>query len=212
MDYTNAYKEIHDKNPGFGSRYDAGGLTSNIGIAIKSVSENNINSMLDYGTGKGALVDHLKKTLGEKYLIDGYDPAVDAWSKKPERRYNLVTCIDVLEHLEPNSIDNVLNEIKRITEGFCFLLIDLQPAVQYLQNGRNAHTLLAPYDWWAGKLSNYFPYNVSFPIYNRGGFIQKYIFTGTCFPSKMLPALTFTTNLKIFESAMANKIKKKAIY
>ena len=65
MDNTNAYKEIHKNNPVFGSRYDAGGLTSNIDIAIKSVSKNNIYSILDYGTGKGALVNHLRNTLDE---------------------------------------------------------------------------------------------------------------------------------------------------
>ena len=209
MDNTNAYKEIHEKNPVFGSRYDAGGLTTNLDTAIKCVGKSNINSILDYGTGKGALVYHLRDALDEKYLIDGYDPAVETWSKKPQGRYNLVTCIDVLEHLEASSIDTVLNEINRLTEGFCFLLIDLQPAVQYLQNGQNAHTLLAPYDWWAAKLSNYFPYNVSFPIYNKGrGVIQKYIFTGTRFPSKMLAAMTFTANLKKFEAAMSNPLKQ----
>ena len=209
MNNTNAYKQIHAENPVFGSRYDAGGLTSKIDIAIKSVSKNNIYSILDYGTGKGALVNHLRNTLDEKYLIDGYDPAVEEWIEKPQKQYKLVTCIDVLEHLEPSSIDAVLNEIKTITEGFCFLLIDLQPAVQYLQNGRNAHTLLAPYDWWAAKLSNYFPYNISFPIYNSLGFIQKYIFTGTRFPANVIPAMTFTANLRIFDSSMSNKFKER---
>ena len=204
MDNTQAYREIHENNPEFGSRYNAGGLTSKIDKAITSLSKYNINSLLDYGTGKGALVNHLRNTLDDKYSIDGYDPAVEAWNKKPEKRYNIVTCIDVLEHLEPSSIDIVLNEIKQLAEGFCFLLIDLQPAVKYLQNGRNAHTLLAPYDWWAGKLSNYFPYSISFPIYNKGGFIQKYIFTGTCYPAKVLPSMIFTSNLKIFDSSMSN--------
>ena len=55
--------------------------------------------------GKG-LVNH-KKYLDEKYLVDGYDPAVEAWIEKPQKQYKLVTCIDVLEHLEPSSIDAV---------------------------------------------------------------------------------------------------------
>ena len=58
MDNTQAYREIHENNPEFGSRYNAGGLTSKIDKAITSLSKYNINSLLDYGTGKGALVNH----------------------------------------------------------------------------------------------------------------------------------------------------------
>ena len=34
-----------------------------------------------------------------------------------------------------------------------FLDIDLKPAVKTLSDGRNAHTCIAPPDWWAGQIS-----------------------------------------------------------
>ena len=40
-------------------------------------------SILDYGTGKGKLVHSLRKVLDPSWTVDGYDPAVDLWSKSP---------------------------------------------------------------------------------------------------------------------------------
>ena len=32
--------------------------------------------------------------------VDGYDPAVEEWSLRPENKYDIITCLDVLEHIE----------------------------------------------------------------------------------------------------------------
>ena len=38
-------------------------------------------SVLDYGTGKGLLVERLRRELPESINVEGYDPAVVKWSK-----------------------------------------------------------------------------------------------------------------------------------
>lgn len=52
-------------------------------------------------------------TLREKFnlqlTIHHYDPAVPEWSA-PAAPCRFVACIDVLEHIEPHLIDNVLDE------------------------------------------------------------------------------------------------------
>ena len=204
------YKDLHERDPKFGGRGDAGGLTSNLTKAINKLEGFGIKSVLDFGTGKGNLVKTLRLELDtSKYRIDGYDPAVSEWDKKPNGRYDIVTCIDVLEHLERHNIDRFLADLKQHVERFCFLLIDLQPAVQQLSNGRNAHTLLAPIDWWSSKITQYFPATIGFPIMHKGGYVQKYIVTATNKPKHIPEMMIFTNSLNIFERAMVNPVRKR---
>ena len=203
------YKDLHARDPKFGGRGDAGGLTSNLSKAILKLEGFETKSVLDFGTGKGNLVKSLRQQLDtSKYRIDGYDPAVQEWDQKPNERYDIVTCIDVLEHLERSNIDQFLADLKKYVEKFCFLLIDLQPAVQHLSNGRNAHTLLAPLDWWSSKISQYFPATIGFPIMHQGGYVQKYIVTATNKPKYISEMMIFTNSLNIFERSMVNPIRK----
>ena len=104
------------------------------------------DSFLDYGTGKGKLVHKLRKEVSQNINILGYDPAVDEWESKPEQAADILSCLDVLEHIEVSTIDDVLADIHKLTRRFCYLVIDLQPAVKSLADGRNAHILLAPTD------------------------------------------------------------------
>ena len=71
----------------------------------------------------------------------------------------LVCCIDVLEHIEPKLLDNVLKELARITNGLGFFTIHMGPAGKVLSDGRNAHLIQKPTSWWLPKLCNYFKIN-----------------------------------------------------
>ena len=79
------YKDLHARDPKFGGRGDAGGLTSNLSKAILKLEGFETRSVLDFGTGKGNLVKSLRQQLDtSKYRIDGYDPAVKEWDHKPD--------------------------------------------------------------------------------------------------------------------------------
>ena len=130
-------RALHESDDSFGSRPDAGGLTSNLVPAINLMAQLGIcSSLLDYGTGKGRLVKYLRSKLPDNILVNGYDPAVDRWLEKPNHSSDILTCLDVLEHVESESIDAVLSDIKALTS--LFLIIDLQPAIKSLSDGRNA--------------------------------------------------------------------------
>ncbi len=118
-----------------------------------------VNSILDYGTGKGGLVSLLKshEDLGG-IDIQGFDPAVEQFSTKPNKKFDVVTCIDVLEHVDRDSIGEVIKDISNLVDSFLFFAIDLIPAKKKLSDGRNAHILLAPSDWWAQQISSKFSY------------------------------------------------------
>ncbi len=64
--------------------------------------------LLDYGAGKGRLGETLKTLMPSPPAIRHYDPARPDWSATPQPA-PFVTCIDVLEHIEPELLDNVLD-------------------------------------------------------------------------------------------------------
>ncbi len=170
-------KALHAQDQNFGSRKDAGGITGNLPKALLELHSPTkvCSSILDYGTGKGRLVERLRKELPSTFKVSGYDPAVEDWDTKPDNPSDIVTCLDVLEHIEMDSIDAVLRDIYDLTGRFCYLVIDLQPAIKELADGRNAHILLAPPEWWVGRLSQVFPSVITFPLLHYRGLPQKLV-------------------------------------
>ena len=154
---------LHESDPNYSlpSGYSAqGNIKSAMKLpwALKSMySKFAIQTFLDYGCGKNGLVT-LLKSYKDFSSIDfrSYDPAVAEYADKPSGGFDIVTCIDVLEHISRGEISQVLCEISGLTRGFFFFAIDLVPAVKYLDDRRNAHILLAPGDWWCQQISSQF--------------------------------------------------------
>lgn len=128
--------------------------------AISNASKlSRIHSVLDYGTGQGGLVSLLKDYEDLNGVdIQGFDPAVEKFSKRPDQIFDIVTCIDVLEHIERDAIVDVIKDISELLNGFLFFAIDLIPARKILMDGRNAHIMLAPADWWSQQISARFSF------------------------------------------------------
>ena len=111
-------KALHQQNDNFGNRSDAAGLATRLGLAIQRMHEmGKCNSVLDYGTGKGRLVDRLRKELPGKIKVTGYDPAIEKYSQRPKDAADILTCLDVLEHIEMSSIDAVLQDTASVFQS-----------------------------------------------------------------------------------------------
>ena len=192
-------RSLHQQDPAFGSRDAASGVAHRLPLALKRMNENGLcSAVLDYGTGKGLLVERLRRELPDSISVTGYDPAVEAWSTKPKGSFDILTCLDVLEHVEIDSIDATLQEINSLTKNFCYVVIDLQPAVKRLADGRNAHVLLAPSEWWVSRFSQVFACMATFPIKHQSGVNQKIILACTQNPN-MLPAMySFLIKLHVY--------------
>ena len=110
---------------------------------------NGMVDMLDYGCGKG--------TLGKlmPFFIDEYDPCVPEKSARPEPHWYVI-CTDVLEHIEPECIDDVLADLAYLTLGQALLVIATRPANKCLPDGRNAHLIVEDEFWWKRKLAQHF--------------------------------------------------------
>ena len=115
-----------------------------------------IESLLDYGCGKGGLLKALSDSKKLNIAMDGFDPSVLQYSEEPSHKYDIVTCIDVLEHLSRDRLSYTLQKISDLTIKYFFFCIDLVPASKKLLDGRNAHTLIAPPEWWCQQIKQTF--------------------------------------------------------
>lgn len=109
--------------------------------------------VLDYGCGRHLVLPQALKELGVRhpFKYQAYDPAVERFAGDPVPA-ELVVCIDVLEHIEEDCIDGVLDHLCRLTEAVGLFTIDTGPAMKSLPDGRNAHILQRPPEWWLPRL------------------------------------------------------------
>jgi len=145
-EYKKQLQELHSRESGWGTTAEWA-----LKDVISCIENHNPKSLLDYGAGKGALSHALK----DKNLdLFEYDPGIPEKSNSPEPA-DLVCCIDVLEHVEPDQVDNVLKDLQRVVSDKGFFLISLIPAMSILPDGRNAHILLESPQWWCSKIEKY---------------------------------------------------------
>jgi hypothetical protein len=107
--------------------------------------------VLDYGAGKGRLGIALKQLVRRPLVVHHYEPAVPEWSAPP-RPCGFVACVDVLEHIEPELLDNVLDDLQRVTADVGLFFVHTGPADKVLADGRNAHLIQQPSGWWLPKI------------------------------------------------------------
>lgn len=112
-----------------------------------------VTELLDYGAGKGRLMNSLR--VEHPLKIQCYDPGVPDWSDAPIPM-QMCTCIDVLEHIEPEHLGSVLDDLKRVTEVVGFFSVHTGPAKKTLSDGRNAHLIQRPPEWWLPKFMDRF--------------------------------------------------------
>ena len=141
--YREQNASLHQSNDNYGM---SGGLYTKDVLWTYSVLK--ASSILDYGAGKGSL----RKSLPEGIDVREYDPAIAMLSARPSPA-DLVTCTDVLEHIEPEYLAEVLEDINSLAVKGVFMSIACRPAKKFLDDGRNAHLIVENPMWWVSKLS-----------------------------------------------------------
>ena len=160
--FIEASKQLHldNKNYGAASEYsDSKTMKFRLTIPTAIKAAQNIcpvQSLLDHGTGQGGLISTLTQDQSLQINAQGYDPGVPTFSNMPTSKYDVVTSIDVLEHIGKPFIQSTLKEISGLTAKFFFFCIDLLPASKTTADGRNAHFLIAPSEWWITQIKNEF--------------------------------------------------------
>lgn len=110
-------------------------------------------SVLDYGCGKGTLAAHAKRISPLPFA--NYDPAIPDFAAEPKPA-DLVVCTDVLEHIEPICLQDVLQHLASLGNIGFYFQIACRPAKRILSDGRNAHLLIREPYFWLDNVRNHF--------------------------------------------------------
>jgi hypothetical protein len=122
-------------------------------LVAEILKSTGVQTLCDYGAGKRNLIKALHQA-GIEPTYFPYDPAFPEYGEPTPA--DLVCCIDVLEHIEPDLIENVILELSQITRRVGFFSVHMGPAGKTLADGRNAHLIQKPTSWWLIRLCKYF--------------------------------------------------------
>lgn len=122
-----------------------------IGALIASTQS---RSLLDYGCGLG----HQYKVyrLHEKWGITDlflYDPGIGTRWQRPSKQYDFVVCSDVMEHVPPHLVDNVLRDLFSFAKKSVWISVCCRPAKKRFPDGRNLHLTIQPPEWWQERIA-----------------------------------------------------------
>ena len=113
-----------------------------------------IETLLDYGCGSNLSLSETLKPSRD-FTYQAYDIGVPKYAGEPTAN-EMVTCFDVLEHIEPEYLDNVFDHLEELTEVVLFASVHMGPAGKTLDDGRNAHLTQQPPSFWLPKFMERF--------------------------------------------------------
>ena len=163
-DLLDSYKELHKEE----GKFRGISLVPLVPTLINVIKENNSKTLLDYGCGKAIPYSKkecksigLKKPVQELCNLDSfdlYDPAYPKYNKLSKKKYDIVVCTDVMEHIAEQDIDYVLKDILSHSKKTVFLNISCQPALKHFKEGKfkgqNVHISVFHGTWWSDKVKN----------------------------------------------------------
>lgn len=144
--YRKLNAELHEREPMYGTTGRR--FVDHVRTLAK---EQGARSILDYGCGKRDLWAALK----DEFDVRNYDPAIACLDDPPEPA-DLVACIDVLEHVEPEYLKAVLSDLTRVTRMIAFITIATRPSGKVLADGTNPHRIIENSTWWLNQLALHF--------------------------------------------------------
>ena len=115
-DHLEAQRRAHAVSDGYGRHHHYYLDTVMRDVAARAGDSGEV-SWLDYGCGKGTFMERVRP-LGLFGAIAGYDPAVSEFAERPAGQSDVVTCLDVLDTVEPEYREAVLRDIAGLTRRF----------------------------------------------------------------------------------------------
>lgn len=146
--YAKENQRQHEMRNGYGERG-----YKHLPVIIRMAEIHHCATALDYGCGQGSLAAKAKKISPLKFA--NYDPAIPEYSMAPEPA-DLVICTDVLEHVEPTCLMDVITDLASLCDKAFYFQIATRPAGRILNDGRNAHLLIRDPYFWFDTIRAYF--------------------------------------------------------
>jgi hypothetical protein len=145
---TPYYKEqcqiLHKEKAEFGTHN-----ARDIGTILYLASIMNTTDILDYGCGKSVIAKLIP------FPIKEYDPGIPGKEHGNVPSY-FVICHDVLEHIEPDCLKDVLADLYRCTLRYALVTISTSESPDIMPDGRNAHLIIQPWEWWKPHIESLF--------------------------------------------------------
>lgn len=138
--------------------FDGRSLKKEIEPIAALIRETGAKQVLDYGSGKAVHyeayenepADSRFKSLpawpGVKVVC--YDPGHEPFATPYEERCDGVISTDVVEHLPPEDVPWILDEMFEAADKFVYVATVSFPAKKHLPDGSNAHCTVEPPQWW----------------------------------------------------------------
>lgn len=120
-------------------------------IVEKFIKEYQPVTLLDFGCGKGGLISVISE-LHPEIKVSGYDPGNPDFQILPKNPVDVIVSTDAIEHIEPDHLEETLKTIGTLMSRCGCFRIACYPAKKKLPDGRNAHLIVQPPEWWRQQL------------------------------------------------------------
>lgn len=174
------YREIYNHVVETDQRYNLAENSPGLRAVIQATDQLSMLSgrSLDVGCGVGFVLEYLSGPTFDfnVFGVDISDRAIGQAESRlrhvpgsPQRlfilddqtlpfedsSFSLVTCFDVLEHLDQEDIDTTLAEISRVLRprGLLFASVSCRESRVEDANGDNLHRTVKSPDWWLNKMA-----------------------------------------------------------
>ncbi len=151
IDYDAEYLNFHKLRWKFDghSTYEFRNLIHNIVRRTRS------KTVLDYGSGKG--IQYSKQNLDLYWSVDVecYEPYYEPFNKLPNKQFDGVICVEVLEHVPEERLELLFNNIFSRAKKFVFFTICMITGGTFFTTGENVHITIKPKEWWLDQIAKY---------------------------------------------------------
>lgn len=130
-------------------------------------------SILDYGSGQGLLAKALAEADPPRKVAN-YDPGLPATAGLPKLAH-LVVCSDVLEHVEPGKLGNVMAHLHSLAVTGAYFVIATRECGRKLPDGRPAHLIVESPEWWLAKIEAQGWKHARPPVINPGHSVTTWL-------------------------------------
>ena len=113
-------------------------------------------SVVDWGCANGFLLNRLEQDFPSVRELGGYDPGNPDYMVVPTGTYDCLVSCDVIEHFEPDQLNESLKLMQSKFQRAAFLIIACYPAKKTLEDGRNAHLIVENCAWWLDRVQQQF--------------------------------------------------------
>ena len=150
--YAEQMRKEHD-----GSKWGTTGWKYSGDLVVREIMNRPyVKTILDFGCGKGTMKEYIQNALPDRDLvISEYDPGIPGKDTLPGGQFDMVITSDVLEHVEPHLLDNVIRQLEEYTRWVLFNDIACFPTFKTFGEGpyigQDLHLTVEKPDWWREK-------------------------------------------------------------